>query len=80
MKKITEDYPELAPSQILKDLNIPNVPMEVAAHLPDIYNIKQTITRHKSATLPANPQDIDDLELIPRRFSMTKEGDFFFAV
>lgn len=66
--------PQSQPSQILTDLNVTDVPLEVAAHLPDVQNIKQTIMRSRATKLPANSQAIDDLEYIPRRYSVTKDG------
>lgn len=77
LKKRAIENPELLPAQILKDLNPETVPLEVAAHLPDIQNIKQTISRHRSKALPKNPRNIEELEYIPRKYSVTKSGELF---
>lgn len=78
LKNTAVENPSMLPSQILKDVNMSNVPEEVAAHLPSTHNIKQTLLRAKAKELPANPRTIEDLELIPRIFSVTKDtGDFF---
>lgn len=77
VKKKAIDQPESLPSQILKDLNPATVPDEVAAHLPDIPNIRQAIVRERSKRLPANPRVLEDLEIIPRKYSVNKSGDPF---
>lgn len=78
LKKTAVKNPSMLPSQILKDVNILNVPEEIAAYLPSTHNIKQTMLREKAKKLPSNPRTIEDLELIPRVFSVTKDtGEFF---
>lgn len=77
MKKKAVEFPESHPSQLMKELNTANVPDEVAAHLPDLPNIKQALLRHRSKTLPSNPRTIEDLECIPRQFSVTANGEQF---
>ena len=77
LKRKALENMESQPSQILKELNLANVPDEVAAHLADIPNIKQSIVRHRSKRLPPNPQVLDELKCIPRIYSVTKNGDPF---
>lgn len=77
LKKKASDQPTSLPSQILKDLNLASVPDEVAAHIPDVVNIKQTLVRHRAKEAPPNPRVIDELEYIPRKYSVTKTGETF---
>lgn len=75
LKRKATDYQEAPPCQILKDLA--NVPEPVAAHLPNLPSLTRTIQRHRAATLPMNAQSIEDLEGIPRQFSVTKSNEPF---
>lgn len=77
LKQKAVDFPELLPSQIMRDLNVENIAIEVAANLPDVNNVRQALLRAKAKQLPRNPTNIQELEYIPRRFSVTKSGDFF---
>lgn len=77
LKKKATDQSASLPSQILKDLNLADVPAEVSAHLPDMLNIKQTLVRHRAKEVPPNPRIIDELEYIPRKYSVTKSGEAF---
>lgn len=77
LKQKAVDFPELLPSQIMRDLNVENIAIEVAANLPDVNNVRQALLRAKAKQLPRNPTNIQELEYIPRHFSVTKSGDFF---
>lgn len=77
LKEKALDNPQSLPSQIMKDLNPATVPAEVAAHLPDIPNIRQALQRYRSKTLPANPLILEDLEYISRIYAVTKSQELF---
>lgn len=75
LKKSAQQNSDAPTCQILKPLG--DVPQPVAVHLPNIPSLKKTIQRHKAVGLPANPQNLDDLEDIPRQFSVTRGDEPF---
>lgn len=76
LKRKAEENPEMPPAQILR-LELPNVPDEVIAQLPERENLKKSIRRQRRQNLPVNPKSLADLLEIPDRYKNTLVGDNF---
>lgn len=66
----------MTPAQILR-LELPEVPAEVLAQLPEREQLKKSIRRVRKKTFPANPKSLEDLDDLPDRYKRTFVGENF---
>lgn len=75
MTRQASEHPDEPPSRIMRRLQ--DAPKSVLAQLPERENIRKQIQRERLKELPTNPTSIEDLQEIPDRYRMTKNGDNF---
>lgn len=50
---------------------------ELAKHLPELESLKSVLYRVRLKTFPPLPKSLDDLRVLPERFTKTSKGDTF---